>query len=378
MDNKTRNQLIEKYINGTASETELQQLLAWYRRVNEEEQIWYEDEHGSEAVVRERMLSSILQQMGETRSSAKPRIIPALLRAACIALVVGIGLWAYFQFSTGPIADEGQQRTLLMDIGPGGDKALLELANGEQIQLSGKGELINTNDRVLMNGKRIDKGIESPTNALNTLRTPIGGQFKVKLSDGTLVWLNAGSALRYPTSFGTGSREVELIGEAYFEVKHDSRRAFKVRTADQEIEVLGTAFNVSAYPRSAGETTLTQGKVRVRGQWAGRPAEVILKPAEQAYFDDQGLRSRTVDVNVSLAWKDGLFSFRKTDLKTIAQQLERWYDIKLVFKNKAISTRLVTGDIPRNVSLFDVVEILSYFDINCEIQGRTLYLDARK
>lgn len=272
-----------------------------------------------------------------------------------------------------------EQQARFEAINAGSDKALLILANGEQFKLDGNTAIASGQGDILIDGQNLnlsEKGIS--TASLNTLETPRGGQFKVVLSDGSEVWLNAGSQLRYPTKFTGDSREVELIGEAYFEIKHNPKKPFKVHTKDQHIQVLGTGFNISSYPNSITTTALAHGKVSVSSGSSPSPAAMILAPGQQAVSNSGKLLKQNADIDRVTAWKNGLFKFKKSSVQDITAQIERWYDVQFVFRNKTIPTRQITGEIPRKVNLYDIVQILSYFDINCEIEGRTVYLDIKK
>ena len=272
-----------------------------------------------------------------------------------------------------------EQQARFEAINAGSDKALLILANGEQFKLDGNTAIASGQGDILIDGQNLnlsEKGIS--TASLNTLETPRGGQFKVVLSDGSEVWLNAGSQLRYPTTFTGDSREVELIGEAYFEIKHNPKKPFKVHTKDQHIQVLGTGFNISSYPNSITTTALAHGKVSVSSGASPSPAAMILAPGQQAVSNSGKLLKQNADIDRVTAWKNGLFKFKKSSVQDITAQIERWYDVQFVFRNKTIPTRQITGEIPRKVNLYDIVQILSYFDINCEIEGRTVYLDIKK
>ncbi|GGH16794.1 DUF4974 domain-containing protein [Sphingobacterium alkalisoli] len=294
--------------------------------------------------------------------------------AASAVIAVAFALYSYQLGSTNRLIAE--QRTLLENIKPGSDKAILELANGEQVILDGTQTLHHGASTIALSDKTIDlQKLGIHATALNTIRIPRGGQYKVVLSDGSTVWLNAGSQLRYPNVFAADSRRVELIGEAYFEVSHNPNKPFMVKTKDQQIQVLGTGFNVRAYPNSPSATTLAHGKVQVTASQAVQP--LLLHPGEQAFLDKGSLHRKRVNVNSAMAWKNGLFSFQRSDLRDITAQLERWYDVDFVFENMTIPSKQITGEISRHVSLYDVVEILSYFDISCRIEGRTVYLDVK-
>ncbi|HLT87942.1 MAG TPA: FecR domain-containing protein [Sphingobacterium sp.] len=299
------------------------------------------------------------------------------IAAAVIIFVLSASL--YFYRANNLANNHVQQRILFESITAGTENAVLELANGEQFILDGSASLSVGNGNILVGNRQInlrDQGIIST--AWNTLRTPNGGQFKIILDDSSTVWLNAGSQLRYPTQFGDNYREVELIGEAYFEVSHNPEKPFRVKAKDQQIEVLGTGFNISAYPNNVTRTTLVHGKVRVDQKNVGKVYSVTLNPGEQATSAQSGLQHKGADVDQITAWKNGVFSFKKSSLQAITAELERWYNVEFVFENKSIPAKQITGEISRNVNLYDIVEMLSYFEIDCKIERRTIYLDLKK
>lgn len=299
------------------------------------------------------------------------------IAAAIIIFVLSASL--YFYRANNLANNHVQQRVLFENITAGTENAVLELANGEQVLLDGSTDLSVNNGNIMVGGRRINlqnHGIVST--AWNTLRTPNGGQFKVILDDGSTVWLNAGSQLRYPTQFGADNREVELLGEAYFEVSPNPSKPFLVHANDQQIKVLGTGFNIRAYPDNPTRTTLAHGKVRIDQKNATTGYSVTLKPGEQVVSAPSGLQHQIADVEQIIAWKNGVFSFKKSNLQAITTELERWYDVEFVFENRSIPTKQITGEISRNVNLYDIVEILAYFEIDCKIEGRTIYLDVKK
>lgn len=244
----------------------------------------------------------------------------------------------------------------------GGRKATLILNDGERIDLSVKDGTI-TNDRGA--AIAINKANESLTYVTdrqkpkkeiryNTLTVPRGGEYCLTLSDGTKVWLNAESSLRYPVSF-RGNREVTLTGEAYFEVSEDREHHFIVHSADNSIEALGTKFNVSAYPDNDMQTTLAEGKVKV----SNLGLSVILLPNQQATVGESGsINIKEVNARMFTSWAQGMYEFRKTDLQTIVAQLSRWYDVDMEFRDEGLKQKLFAGVIFRNNELSFAIEVI--------------------
>ncbi|MCG2461686.1 DUF4974 domain-containing protein [Flavobacteriaceae bacterium F89] len=260
----------------------------------------------------------------------------------------------------------------------GTDKATLTLEDGSNVVLE-KGKSYEA-DHLKSNGEKlIYKTLpESNKNevAYNVLTIPRGGQFFIELSDGTKVWLNSESQLRYPVAFVDGvSRKVELVyGEAYFEVSHSTEHQganFVVATQDQEVTVLGTEFNIKAYKEDAFiATTLVEGKVLVNNE----NTTSQLSPGHQAMYDAGAntIDIIPVDVYNEISWKNGFFSFKNKSLKDIMTVLSRWYDIKVVFKNQNVENKTFNGVFSKKQELSDILSIIentneAKFEINGKI-----------
>lgn len=257
-----------------------------------------------------------------------------------------------------PVVDSSLQQST---VSPGGNKAVLRLADGSVIVLdsaqngtlahSSATKVIKLADgqlSVSANGE-----VVAPTN--NMLTTPLGGQYAVTLADGTRVWLNSASSLSFPSAFSGPERKVELTGEAYFEVAENKRQPFRVRVNEIDVTVLGTHFNIMAYTdEDAVQTTLLEGSVRVRNE----KGNSLLKPGQQALIKQAGaIRVREgVDTEQVLAWKNGLFQFEKTRIETIMRQLGRWYGIEVEYKGTVRDH--FTGTIPKQVGIEKVFRML--------------------
>lgn len=196
------------------------------------------------------------------------------------------------------------------------------------------------------------------------LEVPKGGQFSVTLSDGTKVWLNAGTTIKYPVKFAEkGNRMVQLSGEAYFEVSKDSSRPFVVKTERQSIEVLGTHFNINSYseePKSI--TTLAEGSVRI-SPLSGSRSAFVLKPGESATTDAKHTQVGKADMESAMAWRKGMIYFRDAPLTEIMRQVSRWYNIEIDYNGK-VPDRSFTGGIYRNADLSELLKILMLNDIH--------------
>lgn len=303
-----------------------------------------------------------------------------LVAAGLIGVAV-VGTWLYVRSrqdaEVGAVALVPVASHLKNDVSPGGNKAVLTLSDGSSVVLDKveKGAIANQGAARVM---KLDDGklaynilTEKPTElAYNTLTTPAAGQFEVLLPDGSKVWLNNASSLRYPVAFTGKDREVELKGEAYFEIAPNSRQPFKVKVDDMLVDVLGTSFNISAYAdESTIKTTLLTGAVRVLKGSAG----TLLKPNEQVQLNEAGKLSvlKDVDVDAEVAWKSGLFHFDRADIKTVMRVLARWYDLDVRYEGPVTSHEF-GGYIERDLNLSQVLEILQKNQVHFDLDGRKL------
>ena len=298
--------------------------------------------------------------------------------AAVLLLIAGAGAWL---LATRTRNTEKQPLAMSVntkkDVGPGGSKAMLTLADGKEIALDStlKGTLAKqeeANLHVSPGMLKYDQNRQSSANtiAYNILKTPKGGQYQLELPDGSKVWLNAASSLKFPTAFVGKERRVELSGEAYFEVARNASQPFFVSVNNASIAVLGTSFNVMAYADEAAmRTTLLDGAVKV----SQASASSLLKPGEQSLLEPNGRMEviEKADVNLAVAWKNGLTSFKSADIKTIMRQVERWYDVEVVY-NGTIPSRRFTGDIPRDANLSELLRLLEISRIHFKMEQRKL------
>ena len=299
--------------------------------------------------------------------------------AASIATVV-IGGWLYIKYQS--VAKTNTSPSIAShlknDVAPGGDKAILTLSDGSTVVLdsTGNGTIAHqgaTNIVKVDNGRLAYNALnEKPGEVTyNTLTTPAAGQFQVALPDGSKVWLNNASSLRYPVAFTGKDREVELKGEAYFEIAHNPAMPFKVKVGEKMlVNVLGTSFNIAAYgDESQVKTTLLTGAVRV----SEGAANALLKPGEQVQVNEEGAISapKEVDADGVIAWKNGLFHFERADVRTVMRMLARWYDVEVVYEGP-VTSRLFGGDIQRNLNLSQVLEILQRNQVHFSLEGRRI------
>ncbi|MGX5817650.1 FecR family protein [Chitinophaga lutea] len=305
----------------------------------------------------QRIKQGLLQRMAAPR-----RPIRRLIGWAAAAAVTGIALagWWMLRQPEEPAKFARQQPATAMPA-PGGNKATLVLSDGTIVPLDSAGNRQFTQGSAAIrqhNGslQYAARGISAPT-AYNTLRTPRGGLFQVTLGDGTKVWLNSASSLRYPTLFSGSERIVELTGQAYFEISPNASSPFRVKiNGETEVQVLGTQFDVMAYPDEVSvKTTLVQGAVRVLHKSAGK----VLQPGQQASTATTGddIAISNVDVGKVTGWKNGLFIFNNMELPAILREVSRWYDVDIVYAAPASKNRY-GGGISKKMALPDVLQFL--------------------
>ncbi len=313
------------------------------------------------------------------------------MAAAILLVAVAAGTVLVVHKTTAPAGLAVQQpRTAVQaDVPPGSNKALLTLADGSTIALDSvhTGSLMRQgNTRVLkLAGGQLKydaiAGADHSKSSYNVLSTPRGGQYRLVLPDGSRVWLNAASAIRYPTAFNGKDREVEVSGEAYFEITKNSSMPFRVLTVNHPgdadpmtIDVLGTHFNVNSYAdEDAIRTTLLEGSVRVtKDNSAG-----LLKPGQQAQLKKDGVFSwvQDADVEAAVAWKDGVFEFGDEELPVILRQISRWYDVDVVYQGHVPTDRF-TGRVSRNTSLAGLLKILKLSDIQVTVENNKIIVGS--
>jgi transmembrane sensor len=192
------------------------------------------------------------------------------------------------------------------------------------------------------------------------------------LEDGTGVWLNAASSIKYPTAFTGNERRVEITGEAYFEVAHNADKPFRVTFNEQTVEVLGTHFNINAYAdEPAAKTTLLEGKVKL----TNKAQSAMLLPGQEAVLVTNGYQVKEADLEQAMAWKNGIFYFDNTDVKTIMRQVARWYNVQVEYEGKVTDYKFA-GDLRRNTNLANVLQILEQAGIHFRMEGRKLIVTA--
>ena len=383
--------LLKRYADNTASREEVAEVFRLIRSVQGKEALkdLIMQEGGEDKVISpegepdwEMMWATIQERM----PSRTPVFSLARIRVAAAVLILLAAGWYYWRGS-----QEKQARSVLAsretparDIRPGGNRAVLTLGNGSTIIL----DSAHTGMLAQQGGAKIvklDAGALSVAASgklqaaseitYNTIATPRGGQYEVVLPDGSKVWLNAASSLRFPTQFSGGQRMVELKGEAYFEVAKNAAMPFHVKVGskdgDMDVEVLGTSFNVMAYDNEQNSrTTLLEGKVRVMDHGASE----IPEPGRQVVVNQETHAMKSVEANTELAvaWKNGLFRFKETDIRELMRQVERWYDVEVVYKTDG-RDQDYTGIVPRNQNVSALLKMLEMTGtVHFQIEGRKI------
>lgn len=375
MDDLQVKQLIQKYLDGQCTAEETALVESWYLKQSTTFQ-----RPDAEMIVRneELMLNFLESRMAEKKTV---RLWPRIAIAAAIAFIV---IGAYFFRSTFTKTDNDDTALVAADIAPGKNGATLTLASGQKIFIND----VLAGNIASQSGVRISKTkdgqiiyevTDQGTGKIeyNTLTTTRGEQTRVRLPDGSLVFLNAASSLRYPTSFAkSAKRSVGLTGEGYFEISKNKAQPFVVTAANQEVEVLGTHFNINAYTdEKAVRTTLLEGSVKVAslsadGSGANNANGKVLKPGQQSVMTDQGIRVNNVDLDEAMAWQKGYFRFYDEDIATIMRKVSRWYNIEVEYSGK-LPENGFNARITKYAGIKEVLEKLEKTgDVHFKIEGR--------
>lgn len=363
--------LIEKYNNGTATKAEIRLVESWYLHYKtpgnnlSHKQIEEEYKLG---------LANLSKRISKTPVSLWPRI------AAAASILLFLSFGAYFLFNRNSIKQQITQNKI-HDVAPGTNKAILTLANGKTIVLTNSqaGTLAQqgaSDVKKSANGEIVyQKAGDGETPAAivyNSITIPRGAVYQVVvLPDGTKVWINSASSLRYPIAFAGNERKVELKGEAYFEVAHNPAKPFRVVSNSQTVEVLGTHFNINAYEdESATITTLLAGSVKI----THNNEQKILVPGEQASLNATAINVAKANIEEAVAWKNGYFRFVNTPLSVIARQFSRWYNVTVVY-DKSVNDQYFNGKITRRANLSRVLKILEEGGVHYTLDGTRLTIE---
>jgi transmembrane sensor len=388
--------LLRRYLNDECTADEKQLVQQWYLQLVETGEWHWDDTLRQELgkMMEQRLLKKI-----KTTATAKETPINSMhsfssnrstfwLVAASILFIIVAGGGAYVFLNNKKTGQSGliSQPSENHDLSPGGNKAVLTLSDGSTVVLDSlhSGRIAKQGDVEVLKsteGTVIYTGSNERATAsqYNVISTPRGGEYQVVLSDGTKVWLNAASSLRFPVHFTKSTREVELDGEGYFEVAHDAARPFHVRFNQYvdhivleeklDVEVLGTHFNINSYnDEDQNKTTLLEGVVKVHKD----SNTSLLKPGEQAVVNGSSMYiSKNVDIQQVIAWKNNWFEFDNTDVRTVMRQISRWYDVDIVYEAKPTGEKL-GGRISKNLPLSNVLRLLANNGVNSRLQGKVL------
>ncbi|MEI3797060.1 MULTISPECIES: FecR domain-containing protein [unclassified Chitinophaga] len=296
----------------------------------------------------------------------RPRRYRWAVAAAILALVAGTYAWLQ-RPAKHPAAQQ-----LIANAMPGTHKAILTLSDGSKVTLDSTGNQVIRQGATAIHqqGGQLKYDAQSTATSIqyNTLATPRGGQFRITLPDGTKVWLNAASTLRYPTAFTGPERLVEVNGEAYFEVAGNASHPFKVKIKDAEVQVLGTSFNVNAYAdEPIIQTTLLEGSIK----FSANNNQVLLKPGQQAVLaTNKEFHINEVDPNDAIAWKNGYFLFKNEGIESVMRTIARWYDVDVSYEGDVKKQRL-GGTVSRYENLEDLLKTIELTkSLKFKIEGR--------
>ena len=356
MERPDFDKLLEKHSKGECTPQELDFIESWYLQYQKDAEPLSQAELEHEVA---QMTESIVPRVSfETHQPAIfQRLRLPIGIAASVLIVFSIGYLLLFN------RDQEQEISKQVAIiSPGRQAASLTLANGKKIflsdQQSGKvAQEAGVSISKTSNGELIYEiiGAKDQPHGFNTLATSNGETYRVKLPDGSIVWLNAASSLKYPVSFqNSKNREVQLLGEAYFEISKDRQHPFIVKSRGQQVEVLGTHFNINAYHEEPSIlTTLLEGSVRLTSVHGAK----VLKPGQQATLTAHQLKILPADTRSVTAWKDGYFRFKNESLPSIMRKIARWYNVEVVFE-KGLPEDTYSGAVARHDDISRVLEIM--------------------
>ena len=336
--------LLEKYLSGTASEDEKQLLMSWYDSFDDEQVIVNVETDDEERKIYDRLnqkMDLLVKKPVQKTKVIRMKHFHGFWKVAAAVVILFSGYWGWKHFRPSP--DYQPSAIAAHPLTPGHSGAILTLADGTKIlldsvkngtiALSGDHKVIKNGSQVIYEGSKMEA--DGPL-TYNTMATPKGREFELVLPDGTKVWLNAASSIKYPTVFPRGERVVEVTGEAYFEVSHQAdkkgeRVPFIVHANEMTVQVLGTHFDVNAYlDEPYTKTVLLEGSVSAREKNGAKA--VIIQPGQQAFISN-GVREEVMvasaDVQKVVAWKNGLFQFNDDPLESILRQISRWYDVEV-------------------------------------------------
>ena len=383
-DNEKIKRIIVKSVLGTLTEEENFVLEEWFQE-NDRNRVLYQKLSSTVELKHKYKQYENIDVAGAFRINQRRlyqnvpnRVLKRILPYAAVVLLLFGGVFCFLMNRSGEVREE-----VPVALSAGGKYAELILANGQKVDLHEGMEMKlrerSSNIQVKGNVVYYEENKDSVTvEEYNMIRTPLGGEYSLTLADGTKVWLNAMSELRYPVAFGEGVREVELKGEAYFEVEKNDDKPFIVKTDEFNVKVLGTSFNISAYLDSPlSHTTLCSGHVRINDRM-NPGKEVDILPGEQLLFhrDNREMSVREVDTDVFVSWREGFFQFDNNTVEEVFTILQRWYNIQVFYANVEARQELFTGKLPRFDNLQIIIDLIERVsDLKIEVRGKMIYID---
>lgn len=366
MNPKQAKTILENYRTGKCSPEERRLVEQWYAQLVETGQWQWSDEDRMQ--LQQAMKKSLLEKINAQHQGKVRRTIflrPAYWWvAASLVLMLGTGAYLFFynrhdKGNENSLASRPQQERFKNDISPANQRVILTLSDGSTqvmdsiapgtVTLQGNTRAIKQAGSIAYLGDHVSKVV------YNTLTTEKGRTFHLQLADGTGVWLDALSSVRFPTAFPRDERMVEVTGQAYFEVAKDVHRPFRVRCGNQVVQVLGTQFNINSYNRMDLQTTLVEGAVKVAVK--NSASFILNKPGQQTRANDGVVKLvEAVDVDEVMAWKDGRFQFNGSNVEQIMDQISRWYNLDIVYKDKINET--FVADIKRDLPVSKLLALL--------------------
>jgi transmembrane sensor len=379
MENESAEELIRKYLEGTATPEEDALLETWYLAAAQDQPEMpgvpdYEK-------IRDDILQPLrAEQLRLPKITSPIRLWPRIAAAASVLVILAIG--CLFVLRKRPTQGMVESQLVENDIMPASSKATLTLVDGRTVPLDsiGRSTLAPQGNAVIstLDGQLIystnQRSAPEAGSVFNTLSTGSGEHYSLLLPDGTKVWLNAASSITYPVVFNGKERKVKVTGELYFEIVHNSKQPFRVSVKDQLVEDIGTHLNISAYDEEPGiSTTLLEGSIMImKGK-----TSVILTPGQQARMGphESSFQIKQVGTDEAIAWKNGYFYFDRADIKTVMREFARWYNVQVVYTGN-ISKRTFKGKVYRNINASEALSILSYFGAHVRIRGKTITISS--
>jgi ferric-dicitrate binding protein FerR (iron transport regulator) len=378
MTRKEYNSLYEKYIAGKCSEDELVELENYQDSLILKEQVWDNTIMGDSEEIKQSIQIDLSNSIQEYNRIRKFKTRAWQSAAAAVLIIISTSIY-YFQGSPEQVLVNTETPRFKNDVAPGNNKAVLTLDDGSKIDLDDAKTGILASESNVDIKKTGDGKLEYAASAqdakiikYNILSTPMGGEYQLVLPDGSKVWLNSGSTLRFPTSFVGTERIVELKGEAYFDITKNSKMPFLVRTNNaMDIKVLGTQFNIMAYDDEKNiNTTLIEGSVEVlKGL-----GKTMLKPGQEAVLNkgSGNIKVSIADLEQAIAWKNGYFIFSNENIESIMRKVSRWYNVDVIYQGN-LSNKDFVGTISRNKNVSELLKMLELTGaVHFNIDGRRI------